>query len=53
MKKIKRMLRIGLRFVEQIYVIHKLEKIGIENNLTPGMLFYLIRKKESENNEKK
>lgn len=53
MKKFKRMFIIGLRFVEQLYVIHKLEKIGIKNNMTAGELLDLIRKKERENNEKK
>lgn len=49
----KRKIRIIIRFLEQLYVIHKLEKIGISNNLTAGELLDLIRKKESEEYEKK
>nr|WEW54444.1 MAG: hypothetical protein [Microvirus Sku111] len=49
--KLPRLIRIGIRFVEQYFVLRRLEKLGLKNNMSSGELLDLIIKKESEKNE--
>lgn len=53
MRKVRKVLRSLFRFAEQIYVIRKLEKLGVKNNLTKAELMKLILKKEGVIDETK